>query len=73
MKCPKCGAEIGEQDRILVRTKDLAGLLSCGVDRAAVIGTKAGAHVVQGNRNYWNLAKIRKYIDEVSNGSSCQD
>ena len=50
-------------------TVDTAGLQAWnneGITTATEIGTAAGAKIAFGRRVLWNVAKIRKYLDEIS-------
>ena len=47
-------------------TVDTAGLLSAGYPTAVEIGTAAGARITVGRRVLWNVSKIQKYLDEIS-------
>ena len=40
--------------------------LFTGIKTATEIGTAAGAKIYVGRRVLWNVAKIRKYLDEIS-------
>ena len=41
-------------------------MLNSGRQTAMQIGMAAGAKFCVGRRVYWNVAKIRKYLDEIS-------
>lgn len=49
-----------------VTTDGLKELLSCGKQAAVEIGTNAGAKIQIGRRVLWNVAKVKKYLDEIS-------
>ena len=51
---------------ILLDTKELQKVTSCGRDGAIKLGTKAGARVQLGRRVLWNVNKIRAYLDQIS-------
>lgn len=41
-------------------------MLSCGRVSAVEIGTAAGAKIMVGRRVLWNVGKIQKYLDSIS-------
>ena len=47
-------------------TAGLQALMHAGIKTATEIGTAAGAKIYVGRRVLWNVAKIRKYLDEIS-------
>lgn len=51
---------------ILLDTKELQKVTSCGREGAIKLGTAAGARVQLGRRVLWNMAKIRAYLDQIS-------
>ena len=51
---------------VLIDTKELQKVTSCGRDGAIKLGTAAGARVQLGRRVLWNVAKIRAYLDQIS-------
>jgi len=51
---------------VLVDTKELQKVTSCGRDAALKLGNAAGARVQLGKRVLWNMAKIRAYLDQIS-------
>lgn len=53
-------------DDLTVDTAKLQSLLNCGRQSAVEIGIAAGARICVGRRVLWNVAKIRKYLDEIS-------
>lgn len=52
--------------RLLITTKELQTLLSCGRFSACKIGDNANARVAVGKRILWNREKIEKYIENIS-------
>ena len=52
--------------RICITRKELPQLLGCGLQTADKIAREAEARVVVGHRVLINIAKIRRYIDEVA-------
>lgn len=55
-------AQIPPSDKILVNTRELAGLLSVGYNNAAEIGERSGAMVKIGRRKLYNVEQIKHYI-----------
>lgn len=53
-------------DALSVDTAGLQKMLNSGRQTATQIGVAAGAKFCVGRRVYWNVAKIRKYLDEIS-------
>lgn len=53
-------------DTLSVDTAGLQKMLNSGRQTATQIGMAAGAKFCVGRRVYWNVAKIRKYLDEIS-------
>ena len=51
---------------LTVDTAGLQKMLNSGRQTATQIGMAAGARFCVGRRVYWNVAKIRKYLDEIS-------
>ena len=48
--------------KILVDTKQLQAVLSCGRASAVKLGMEAGARVEVGKRVLWNLQKVQQYL-----------
>lgn len=51
---------------LAVSTEGLQCLLSAGRATAVEIGMAAGARVSVGRRVLWNVSKVQKYLDEIS-------
>lgn len=51
---------------ILIDTRELQKVTSCGRDGAIKLGTAANARVRLGRRVLWNVNKIRAYLDQIS-------
>ena len=49
-----------------VTTAELKEIISCGRDNAIRIATEAGARVQIGRRVLWNVEKIQRYLDAIS-------
>lgn len=58
-------AEINDS-RILVTTTELCEMLGCGRKSALEIGKSAGARVEMGRLVRWNISKINRYLETVS-------
>lgn len=52
--------------RLAVDTRGLQAMLCCGKDTAIKIGTEAKARVQIGKRVIWNVEKVQRYLDSVS-------
>ncbi len=59
-------SKISISEKITVTTDELQELLSCGRDSAVQIGQTAGAKVKIGRRVFWNVEKIRRYVNDIS-------
>lgn len=53
-------------ERICITRKELPQLLGCGIQTADKIAREAEARIVVGHRVLINLAKIRKYVDDIA-------
>lgn len=62
----KTGRSIERETALSVDTKELKTSLGCGRESAVRIGRAAGAEIRIGRRVLWNLSKIQKYLDSVS-------
>lgn len=52
--------------KLLVDTEELKQMLCAGRAAAVRIGTDAEAKVQSGRRVLWNVKKVQKYIDMIS-------
>lgn len=55
-----------EINKIVVNTDELQKMFACGRSSAIKIGTEAQAKIKIGRRVFWNLDKIKNYIDNIS-------
>lgn len=55
-----------ESVKFTTDTKGLKEILGCGRESALQVGRAAKAEIRIGRRVLWNLPKIRKYLDSVS-------
>ena len=53
-------------NNLTVSTEGLQSLLNSGRNTAVEIGMAAGAKVLIGRRVLWNVSKIQKYLDCIS-------
>lgn len=53
-------------DKIAITTSELQALLSCGRCSAVQIGEQAEAQIQIGKRVFWNVEKVKTYIDLAS-------
>lgn len=58
-------SELNSQ-RKTVDTFELQSMLGCGRKGAVDIGTAAGARVQIGRRVFWNVKKVQRYLDAIS-------
>lgn len=52
--------------KLLVNTKDLMQMLSCGKPSAIKIGEDAHAKVCIGRKILWNVEYVKKYINSIA-------
>lgn len=62
--CHQCKVDI--QDKITITTSELQAMLSCGRYSAVQIGDLAKARIQIGKRIFWNVEKVKSYINKVS-------
>lgn len=66
MRATSINPDVSEQNRLAVDTKGLQNLLSCGRVTAVQIGEDAEARIEIGRRVFWNVNKIKDYLDAIS-------
>ena len=54
------------EDPLAVDSTGLQELVGAGGRTATVIGMAAGAKIKVGKRVLWNVNKVKKYLDEIS-------
>ena len=54
------------QNKIAITTSELQAMLSCGRYSAVQIGDLAKARIQIGKRIFWNVEKVKSYINKVS-------
>lgn len=59
-------SELPINERLTIDTAELIRVLSCGRQTAVEIGKQAGAEIRLGKRQLWNVEKIKKYLDAIS-------
>ena len=64
MRATKVNRE--SKNKILVDSTGLQDMLSTGLQSAVAIGTKAGARTQIGRRVFWNVEKVRQYLNAIS-------
>lgn len=52
-------------EKLLVTTENLQAMLDCGRQSAIEIGKLAGARRRVGRRVFWNVQKVKDYLDEM--------
>lgn len=62
----KTTESIYSPNSLAVDTSGLQEILGSGRRTAVEIGTAAGARITVGRRVLWNVSKIQKYLDEIS-------
>ena len=58
--------KIFDNEKVSVDTEGLQRLLMAGRKTAVEVGTAAGARIQVGRRVFWNVKKIQKYLDSIS-------
>lgn len=58
--------EDGTLKQLACGTDALSGAMGCGKETAIKIATAAGARIQIGRRVLWNISKVQKYLDEIS-------
>ena len=66
MKATKQFNGVDIQNKIAITTNELQAMLSCGRYSAVQIGEQAKARVQIGKRIFWNVKKIKDYINQIS-------
>ena len=69
----RTGTKTASVNNLTVDTAGLQSLLSAGYPTAVEIGTAAGARITVGRRVLWNVSKIQKYLDEISEGEEIEN
>ena len=59
-------SNVDTNDKIAITTEELQSMLSCGRSSAVQIGQMAEARIQIGKRVFWNVKKVREYIDLIS-------
>lgn len=59
-------SNIPTDKKIAVTTEELQTMLSCGRSSAVQIGQMAEARIQVGKRVFWNVEKVKTYIDLIS-------
>jgi hypothetical protein len=54
------------ENKKTVDTAGLQAMLSCGRKSAVDVGNAAGAKIQVGRRVLWNIDKVQKYLDKIS-------
>lgn len=62
-KTNECNVTLND---LTVDTAGLQALTHAGIKTETEIGMAAGAKIYVGRRVLWNVAKIRKYLDSIS-------
>ncbi len=57
---------ISKEDKRTIDTVGLQAMLSSGRKTAVEIGNAAGARIQIGRRVLWNVGKVQKYLDFIS-------
>lgn len=66
MQATKKFDHLDPHEKIAVNTTELQALLSCGRYSAVQIGEAAEAKIQIGKRVFWNVEKVKNYINLIS-------
>lgn len=66
MKATKQFNGVDIQNKIAITTNELQAMLSCGRYSAVQIGDLAEARIQVGKRVFWNVEKVKSYINRIS-------
>lgn len=66
MRATKRFDNIDIHNKIAITTSELQSMLSCGRHSAVQIGEMAEARIQIGKRVFWNVEKVKTYIDLAS-------
>jgi hypothetical protein len=66
MRATKQFNNVDTQSKITINTDELQAMLSCGRYSAIQIGEAAKARIQIGKRIFWNVEKIKSYINSIS-------
>ena len=66
MRATKQFNNVDTQSKIAINTDELQAMLSSGRYSAVQIGEAAEARIQIGKRIFWNVEKIKSYINSIS-------
>lgn len=66
MRATKQFNTVDAQNKIAITTGELQAMLSCGRHSAVQIGDAAEARIQIGKRVFWNVEKVKTYVDLIS-------
>lgn len=66
MRATKQFNNVDIQSKITINTDELQAMLSCGRYSAIQIGEATEARIQIGKRIFWNVEKIKSYINSIS-------
>lgn len=66
MRATKQFNNVDTQSKITINTDELQAMLSCGRYSAIQIGEAAEARIQIGKRIFWNVKKVKEYVDAIS-------
>lgn len=66
MRATKQFSTVDIQNKIAITTDELQAMLSCGRYSAVQIGDAAEARIQIGKRIFWNVEKVKTYINLIS-------
>lgn len=66
MRATKQFNTVDTQNKIAITTDELQAMLSCGRYSAVQVGDAAEARIQIGKRIFWNVEKVKAYINLIS-------
>ena len=66
MRATKQFNKVDIQSKIAITTEELQSMLSCVRYSAVQIGEAAEARIQIGKRIFWNVEKIKSYVNSIS-------
>lgn len=66
MRATKQFNNVDTQSKITINTDELQAMLGCGRRSAVQIGELAEARIQFGKRVFWNVKKVKEYVDAIS-------
>jgi hypothetical protein len=66
MRETKRNYDVKPSEKAMIDTAELQIMLCSGRATAVDVGTKANSKIIVGRRIFWNVNKVKKYLDAIS-------